>query len=684
MPEYEKLTVAKLREELVKRGLPKTGLKAVLIQRLVKADEQATQAEPETADAEVVSTYLNGVEESVSPIAEPSEQTKPAKVPNGGIQKSSAPPASVVPLQKPPLTEPETHDTPSVARRASGIEIRIPAIDGADESSGAEATIKLSKEEPGNQTTSAATLQDDVTEVNAGEEPQIAVSTTMAETTMADHTPAPSVSRQDSLNAEEALEDTRKRKRRSVTPPPSAESVQKKARIHNVTPHVKLPEDESMSDVVAPSSEDTPMPNPTPTQESTRVADVAIENPFLLQDGDAPSTAEDKIDDPSPNPISEPTHQENGGPNAIAETVSRQRSPEDEYPTAANQSAKPPPETSPKTSPSDTRFKNLLPSSSRRGSSPNRHSTKADEEDRIVSPALHPATTALYVRDILRPLHLENLKDHLISLATPLSNEPDPTIIEDFFLDSIRTHCLVRFSTTAAASRVRTGLHDRVWPDEKNRKPLWVDFVPEEKLSQWFEVENASSGRGQAAKRWEVVYENEDDGVKAYLQEVGSNSGGLRKVQPAAPRPENRPGVRGAPVAPRLREHDQDDAQRRPGPDRGRGFQALDDLFKSTSAKPKLYYLPVPQRTADNRLDLLAEGRGGGRNDEMRRYSFEEGILVDRGPEFGSRGRGGFGARGGSYRGYSGRGGGFREDYRSDYRGDHRGDYRPDYRRDRR
>ena len=37
MPNYEKLTVVELRNELVARGLPKTGLKAALVQRLIEA-----------------------------------------------------------------------------------------------------------------------------------------------------------------------------------------------------------------------------------------------------------------------------------------------------------------------------------------------------------------------------------------------------------------------------------------------------------------------------------------------------------------------------------------------------------------------------------------------------------------------------------------------------------------------
>lgn len=504
------------------------------------------------------------------------------------------------------------------------------------------------------------------------------VSTTPAE--LAENRIAPAVSRQDSLNSEEVLEDTRKRKRRSVTPPPSDASVQKRAKVGDAEPHFRLPEDESMKDVRATPMTDAPVANTTQAQEPSITEDMAIEDAPPVEHGETPGVVIGTVEPAQPETPVEPASKHQSEPSAVPDSVLRQQSPEIRTPVAATESSETPAEPPAKTSSSNARFKNLLPTPSRRESSPIRHNLETDAEDRVVSPALHPATTALYIRDILRPLHVENLKEHLVSLATPSKAEPDPTIIKDFFLDSIRTHCLVRFSTVPAASRVRTGLHDCVWPNEKHRKPLWVDFVPEEKLPQWFEVENASSGRGQAAKRWEVVYENEADGVKPYLQEVESNTSGLRKSLAATPRQESGPGVRGAPLGPRVRERDQGGHQSRPQPDRGRGFQALDDLFKSTSAKPKLYYLPVTKRTADKRLDLLGEGRGGGRSDEMRRYSFEEEALVDRGPEFGSRGRGGYRARGGAYGGYSGRGGG----YRGDYRSDRRGEYRPDYRRDRR
>lgn len=97
----------------------------------------------------------------------------------------------------------------------------------------------------------------------------------------------------------------------------------------------------------------------------------------------------------------------------------------------------------------------------------------------------------------------------------------------------------------------------------------------------------------------------------------------------------------------------------------GQGFKPLDELFESTTAKPKLYYLPVPRPVADKRLDqfdeLIRKGtfprRGG---DEMRRITFEDDDeFVDIGPERfgpgprpgpGPRGRGRGGRRGDSWR----------------------------------
>ncbi|KAL8767173.1 MAG: hypothetical protein Q9209_006264 [Squamulea sp. 1 TL-2023] len=698
MTEYEKLTVVKLREELVKRGLPKTGVKAILIQRLVEADGQTAQ--PETATNETEATGHGGNDKpvvSASPPATSSEQQNEASAVIHSKQDgagSDPTPVGIPQVDGSSFVEPDTNQESLPEPEDTGADTRYLADDGSPKASNIISADQPGTKERPVETTSTSTLDNNITPA----EKQIATPATQmpAETTesfapfVQEETPV--VSRSESATGEELIRDMRKRKRRSLTPTPSDESVQKKAKTTDAGPIVKLPEDQSMDDANAPPVTDAPAEESTEAPEPDDTEDTVMENapPIIKMNpgGEAVQPVQ-----PMDSAKNEPSTNDPGtdiGTPPEAETTKTKQTPEIEAPQPINGSSNAPPESSAKTSSPDTRFKNLLHSTSRREGSPTRQAPE-ETNDRVVSPALHPATTALYIRDILRPLHIDNLKDHLIALADPSSSSPDPSIIADFFLDSIRTHCLVRFTTVAAASRVRTGLHDRVWPDEKNRKPLWVDFVPEEKLPQWFEVENASSGRGQTAKRYEVIYENGDEGVKAYLQLVGSNNnGGLRVSQPAIGlRKESGAGVQGAPLGPRIRDGgDQGNSQKKqPRPDQGRGFQALDDLFRSTTAKPKLYFLPVPQRTAEKRLDLLADGRGGGRRDGIHRYTFENGEIVDRGPETRRGGNGFDRGRGGPYRGYSDRGGGYRGGYRGDYRSEYRGgggDYRSDYRRDRR
>ncbi|KAJ5197248.1 hypothetical protein N7449_007727 [Penicillium cf. viridicatum] len=297
----------------------------------------------------------------------------------------------------------------------------------------------------------------------------------------------------------------------------------------------------------------------------------------------------------------------------------------------------------------DARFRNLFPPAD------------VTMQDADTTPALHSATSALYIDGLMRPLQPAALRKHLASLAsTPETTDSDAII--DFYLDSIKTHCLVSFTSLAAASRVRSAVHGTVWPNERNRKNLRADFIPDEKIKEWIETEEKSRDRAGPAARWEVRYETSDDGTTATLAEVGSaptgrRESGFNRTPPLGPRrdieqfgrrPSNVPPAAPAPPS-------------RPG----QGFKPLDELFESTTTKPKLYYLPVPRPVADKRLDqfdeLIQKGtfprRGG---DEMRRITFEDDDkFVDIGPErfgpgprsgAGPRGRGRGGRRGDSWR----------------------------------
>ncbi|KAA8576169.1 hypothetical protein EYC84_006324 [Monilinia fructicola] len=287
-----------------------------------------------------------------------------------------------------------------------------------------------------------------------------------------------------------------------------------------------------------------------------------------------------------------------------------------------------------------------------------------------ITPAIHPATTALYIRNFVRPLQETRLHDYLTTLATPPGSEPEPDAISHFHIDRVRTHALVQFKNLSAAARVRSVMHDRVWPDEPNRKALWVDFIPDEKVKEWIDQEQAS-GPGRNTKKWEVIYEEtEDDGdrrVTAILQESTGDSQLMharkQSIPFSAPTGPSR-GIEGAPSGPRSF-----------GGPRTIPMRNLSELFKSTTTQPTLYWQPASEDLVNRRLDAIADvttkdiSRHTG--SDINRYTFEDGDrFVDRGKEIFSgirpppghrgpgnqrRGRGGggggYGSRGGD-RGY--------------------------------
>lgn len=296
-------------------------------------------------------------------------------------------------------------------------------------------------------------------------------------------------------------------------------------------------------------------------------------------------------------------------------------------------------------------------------------------DDRPTQPALHPVTAALYIRNFMRPLRPEPLRAHLASLATAPASSPDQSIVKSLFLDAMKTHALVLFSSTNSASRVRASLHGSIWPPEGNRKELWVDFIPDDLVEDWIkeeedaivaEKEARANGRSLPPKRFEVVYPESIDGsITAIFQEVGSSAPSNAPRGPRANIDTRRTSTQqsGIPVLP-----SKDTRQ-----DIEASFKTLDELFSSTVAKPQLFYLPVSDEISDLRrkeLDIetsrdWAPGqvrKGRGIKTEMKyKYSFDDQDRVvevgeDRGP-WSEAFRGG---RGGGLRGRGRGGGGYR------------------------
>ncbi|KAF2993450.1 hypothetical protein E8E13_001992 [Curvularia kusanoi] len=248
-----------------------------------------------------------------------------------------------------------------------------------------------------------------------------------------------------------------------------------------------------------------------------------------------------------------------------------------------------------------SRYKDLVQPSSNQ-------SAEVQNDDRPTIPAIHPVTSALYIRNFMRPLRPEPLRTHLVSLASPPSSSPDPSIISALFLDNMKTHALALFTSTTAASRVRASLHGAIWPPEGNRKELWVDFIPSDKVSSWISTEEAalaaekdarSSGRPIPTKRFEVVYSEDTDGtVTATHQELGAASSTAPTNAPRGPRASISDHASTAPPLPLA----PTEALQK---DTSASFKTLHDLFASTTTKPQLFYLPVSDAVSATRLKEL-------------------------------------------------------------------------------
>jgi hypothetical protein len=284
--------------------------------------------------------------------------------------------------------------------------------------------------------------------------------------------------------------------------------------------------------------------------------------------------------------------------------------------------------------------------------------------DEVPTPekSIHPATRALYIRGFTRPLPPSWLQDHAVAVGTSqgaeviakiikleqqaktVEDEQRAKAIEDelaakkteldqasnavefVYIDTIRSHAFLLFNSTSAAERARAFMHGTVWPKQTWRTAVWVDFIPEDEVHNWVAIEKSA---GTEVSRWEVVYSKTKDGhVEATLQPAQIQN---RKESTLS----TRISVRSPPRNVSTAEH----THPQQGPVQDNLFVTLDQTFRWTKAKPKLYWRTVPNDAASKRSDNLTaykradwDPRNVRMSDEFRRYTFDDTTLVYAGP----------------------------------------------------
>ncbi|KAF2001632.1 hypothetical protein P154DRAFT_432546 [Amniculicola lignicola CBS 123094] len=689
MADYNKLTVANLRQLLKDRGIPSTGLtrKAQIVERLqeqdrandeVKGDAKEQEDVPDAEDLGRAASQRQDndgqTEEQVT--AQPAHTGEDVEVagecrfdalgmcetdrevqvhPQNPRLAEQDPEPQVAPMEKEaePSTvveeataeidadadEDQSMDTESSAEPvAEEAPAPAPAVEELPTPTTAQAAEKIATQQFEPPTPDVAmeeprTASPDLCEKPSVEKPELLP--------IPERSVNPSVEAS-RLNTEEAEADTRKRKRRSGSPELPPQDVKaKKSR----------PSEESVPDVVMDHGVSGQNEQGAPQHQGAEASWAAQETKHMISESilSAPDTTEAPATDI---------------------TVSDSKAPAEPKSKA-------------------TRYKDLF--------SPTDPAPAPDMPLSSLpkSGALHPATPALYIRDLMRPLRPDALRSHIATLAAPPSSGPNPEAIKTLFLDNMRTHAFVLFTSANAASRVRAAMHGTIWPPEGNRKQLFVDFVPAEKVESWIgqeedaivaEKEARAAGRSMNAKRFEVVYEQCSDGIEAIFQELGA---GAPVNAPKGPKglTDRRPSSYddfATTYAPPVTAAPPQATTSTIKPSQS-SFQTLDSLFLSTSSsKPLLYFKEVsPDVAAARKRALEAEasrdwdpdarvrGRGRGRLDEKCKFGFDrEGELIEVGVDHGPwserrlDGRGGRGGWGGGDRGgrggWRGRGGGDR------------------------
>ncbi|KAK9240426.1 hypothetical protein V1525DRAFT_394939 [Lipomyces kononenkoae] len=223
------------------------------------------------------------------------------------------------------------------------------------------------------------------------------------------------------------------------------------------------------------------------------------------------------------------------------------------------------------------------------------------DEEKTVEVEQHPNvpsakyrhTNAVYMQNFSRPLNIPSLKAHLESLAG--------SRLSKFWIDSIRTHCYAVFESVDSATKAREDIYGQTFPlEEKGRKKLIAEYIPESKVDEWIAFEESDQGR---LRKWEVAF---GDGSS-----IDVNTDEIKLIEAGTKPQNNGPSFR-----------DRLNPKHTPLADSTRGMKIADsttadlanvkvktlgELFKKTNAKPSLYYCEAPEEVVRERLRTLRQ-----------------------------------------------------------------------------
>ncbi|KAL3696968.1 hypothetical protein R1sor_011044 [Riccia sorocarpa] len=205
------------------------------------------------------------------------------------------------------------------------------------------------------------------------------------------------------------------------------------------------------------------------------------------------------------------------------------------------------------------------------------------EKKRHVPPPLRSPTNSLKIDKFVRPFTIKAVRELLEQTGT----------VKDMWMDQIKTHCFVTYSSVDEATATRNALYNLQWP-VAGGKLLVAEFVEPE------EVKLRVDGLADKSAVTPVTTPRGSGGSAPGAAPIGlmalsgpTPTAGLPPPPPLPPPPRERP----------IQKKDMEPP-----------IPTLDDLFKKTWTKPQIYYLPL----TDEQVAAKARNKSSGNRSSVK------------------------------------------------------------------
>ncbi|KAF6149225.1 hypothetical protein GIB67_026081 [Kingdonia uniflora] len=200
-------------------------------------------------------------------------------------------------------------------------------------------------------------------------------------------------------------------------------------------------------------------------------------------------------------------------------------------------------------------------------------------KERIVPPSPKSPTTSLRIDRFLRPFTLKAVQELLAKTGS----------VSSFWMDHIKTHCYVTYSSVEEAAETRKALYNLQWPTNGGRL-LVADFVDPQEVQLRTVAPPSPAATINTTQSTPTTPSLPHPSPRQHISK--------QQLPPPPPLPSNPPVALERvqlPPAPPL--------AKKPDPP----IVTLDDLFRKTRTTPRIYYLPLSEEQVAGKLAALGK-----------------------------------------------------------------------------